>query len=299
MRVALVAVLCAPILAAADTALPSPKETDVYRAETPWPRVLPCAHPSRLVAPRRVVWSGASGQPRVELGDDSGTEARLDGAFPVGKLDLLAPAGDLVLGCAPQAEEDRRPYIRWELCGSICSLAVGYKAKRPPHRRAELWLRRPGPRRFEELVAKDRDLAGRRAAWIAFARDLAVDLRDAVGAACAGNRCSKPLAAVDAAVAKFLAQPAVDAREIDRPADDEVHPFGGHWQWSVGDALVECSTIRFSESAPYARCFLELPVAEHKVRFDAGASTLVLDGVEVLRWDGDLVVLSDPGLALR
>ena len=197
---------------------------------TPWPLVLPCAHPKQIkfghVAVGEVVWSSADGT--IARTFPTGQGARplsLPPDFPMGRLDRLT--GDGVPSNVPSPNDDRawislscanRGLVSWGTCqASTCPPSATYRAGPLPRAaRVERWTHpRPSPWGDDALEVhgslflneiayrKPGDQVRERMAG-RFTRDVATDLRQMLAFACTQHRCGPLGAATDAATTSFL-----------------------------------------------------------------------------------------------
>jgi hypothetical protein len=197
---------------------------------TPWPLVLPCAHPNRLWFARGVAgeirWSstdGATARSFEAKGDERSLPLTRD--FPTGRLDRVSGAAVPTVRASPA--EHRRwmglwcangGALAWEVCEtSTCPLSVAYLAgPRPLATRVDRWTRpHPSPRRddaqekhgslFLNQISDRKPADEARASMAArFSRDIAADFRDMLAFACPARRCGPLAEASDAAMRAFL-----------------------------------------------------------------------------------------------
>jgi hypothetical protein len=220
--------------------------------ETPWPAVLPCAHP-------RSIWFDGTGDPLVWASADGGDrrsyavpeskkEWPLSRDFPTGHLtrlslphvgsDLSATFGGV--GCPGGADVTWGPSV-----DGIASVSATYRARPLPksRERTRHWTDEiPGSPWAD--IAPDvhwtrflRDVARKKAGdptaireSMRFTRAFAGELRDVLAAACGPRRCAEPARDADGALAAYLRDP---SPAYANAAQRRVDNWNYEWTWTA------------------------------------------------------------------
>ena len=273
--------------------------------ETPWPAVLPCAHPARLALDQAtdddVTWSSRDGQTALTFPRAAAREpVALQRSFPVGALDRIAshgfppvrpPQDDralLELTCRGDAT------ISWGPCADgRCAPAARYPAPRAPPRssRTKIWTaptRYPEQDEFPEIhYSRFKQRIGYRKIGdpeiarqsIRLAHDLAADLLDLLHTACPKGRCSETVVAVEPVLAAFMRDRSPSYALVEHLKWSDRWNSGWSWTLTSGGRLFKAGCGDITES-PEVFCSLELDVGNNlRLYFSANDSYSSTDDV--------------------
>jgi hypothetical protein len=246
--------------------------------ETPWPAVLPCAHPRSVWFDRvdgPLAWSSADGgDTRSFAASKSRKEWRVAHDFPTGHLtrlsgpdlgpNLAAPFAGVA--CPGGADVTWGPSTN-----GIATVSATYPGRPVPRSRERTrhWTDEiPGSpwadtaadvhwTRFLRDVAhkKDGDPAAAREA-MRFTRAFVIEVRDALAAACGPRRCDEPARDAGRALAAYLRDPSpAHANAAQRRVDN----WNYEWTWTAtgGGTSLRLSCDNMTES-PDLLCDLAL-----------------------------------------
>jgi hypothetical protein len=271
--------------------------------QTPWPAVLPCAHPAQLglhmSTDDDVTWSSRDGKTSLIFPRSAASHAvALERSFPVGALDHIVSRG---FPPVPGPYEDRwlleltcrgDATISWGPCADgRCAPAARYPAHRAPPKssRTRIWTahtRYPQQDEVPEIhYSRFKQRIGYRKVGdpeiprqsIRLAHDLAADLIDMLHAACPKGRCSKTVVDLEPVLAAFIRDESPSYTLLEHLKWYDHWNSGWYWTLTSGGRVFKAGCSDITESLE-VYCSLELDVVDNlRLHFGAKNGNLSTD----------------------